>query len=155
LISASSPSPPPTGPSFLMPPDDARTDTSGAHAEPPRLRSLRPVGDAREGGAGRVGVRHGPPALRLLRVHMSKALPPCEAPRLPGTGRDRGGSLWDSGRGRRRKKSSGTAGTSTKAIGWSDAWRTCVATGEGGIHENRKWLSSPWKKNCFYQRTCH
>jgi hypothetical protein len=139
LISASSPSPPPTGSSFLMPPDDARTDTSGARAEPPRLR---PAGDGREGGAGRVGVRHGPPALRLLRVHMSLVKRLVCLGR-DGTGRDPG--VGACGRGRRREKRSGTAGTSTKAIGWSDAWRACVATAEGGIHD-RKCLSSPWKR---------
>jgi hypothetical protein len=76
---ASSPSHPPPGPSFLLPPDDARTATSGARAGP-RLQSLRPnTGDASDGGTGRVGVRCGPPALRLLRVHMLEVCPPCAA----------------------------------------------------------------------------
>lgn len=85
LLSASSPlASPPTEPSFLVPPD-ARTATRGAHTGL-RLQNLRPAdavdGDAREGGAGCRGVRQGPPALALLRAHMSVS----EASVAPGTG---------------------------------------------------------------------
>jgi hypothetical protein len=81
---------------------------------------------------------------------MSKALPPCEAPRLPGTGRDGTGegacgTVGGDGGGRRAVEPQERARRLSGGV--THGGRVLqLATGEGGIHENRKWLSSPWKK---------